>query len=533
MKLRKGMGLLLAVMLMMGCCAAGAEGEISLIYDAGTRLLTGTDNVTIQGAADFYLDGTHFKNARGAYIQNGPESFQMITLRGQDNEGKDRETGYAVLNLEGTVYVSEIYHGKDHRKTLYTVSDPYILRTDRKTESLMWLGSLAAAELDRSLMDMVEDEEREEGRAYSWIAEEGDIPEWLQYAVSMLWIEGVNRFYWPGYEKMTPYPYAEIEDYGTPTEGIILTTEGITLQDMEIHVTLDPEERLSDAGGTVSMRLTGANGSTHELMMVFSVSMDQYGESNIRENLIVKERMGDVLDGLWQDMTPGEGDIINMEGGGFEPLPEGELPLAAPPELPYFEGTVTPRTLHTDEDYIAYAREIWSMDYVAAETEGFAWSVTDGEENRKTVAGVLPGPEEGNRLELETDENGWIYRLQNLSTGEQDAEVFYSDTWSDEDWSNFSTEPLFLCLRFMEGINPGNEEAARIRSEIDPERGLYNPGFGGFAVCGDNYFLLYYTDPVMGEGERMSRTKFVYQIYPVQRFVEYNELIDPMEGGNG
>ena len=45
--------------------------------------------------------------------------------------------------------------------------------------------------------------------------------------------------------------------------------------------------------------------------------------------------------------------------------------------------------------------------------------------------------------------------------------------------------------------------------------------------------MLYYTDPLISEEERIERTKIVFQIYPEVRIVEYNELIDPQEGGNG
>ncbi|MBR2822425.1 MAG: hypothetical protein IKE24_01870 [Clostridia bacterium] len=534
MKFRKWMGLLLAaVMIGSGCCAA-AEGEISLLYEAGRQLLTATTNVTVQGSADFYLDGTHFKNARGAYIQNGEEAFQTITLRGPDNEGKDRENGYAVLTLDGLALVAELYHGKDHRWSLYTQANETILRQDRKIENLLWMGQLAAAELDRALMDMVEEKDTEEGRTYSWTAEEGDMPDWLQYALNRLWNEGISRYYWAGYENMTPYAFGEIGEYATPTEGIIMTTREITVHDMEIHASLDDEKHLSGIGGTVQMRLTEASGATHELMVAFSVSMDQYGESSIRENALVRERMGDALDGQWPGQSIDE-DGGNEELDGFEALPELDLPLSAPPALPDFQGKVTPRTLSGEQDLIAYAREVWALDYLAAgDLEGYTWTVRPGDGDRFIVTGVLPGQEETAGLELETDGNGWIYRLQNKGTGEQFAEVFYSETWSEADWDGYNTEPIVVCQNLVEALNPGNgEKAAEMRGGNDSEFGLYNPGFGGFGVAGDNYFMLYYSDPAVGSAERLSRMKFVYQIYPVVRFVEYNELIDPLEGGNG
>ena len=532
MRMRKGMEWLLAVMIFLCAGSAGAENEISGTYDAGVRLLTETENVTIQGSADFYLDGDVIKNARGAYIQSGNMSFQTITLKGKDSEGTDRENGYAVLNANGTAYVSEMYHGKDHRKNLYAMADSTILRMDRKTRNLIELGRLAAAAMEKEAPGQITTNETEDGDlSIAWSAKEGDIPEIGQTALSMLWEAGISRFYWQGYDRMSAYPYADIWDYGTPTEGIILTTRDVRLEEMDIHVTRDEAGRIGGAMGTLMLRLTSANLTEHELMVSFSVGMSQYGESDIWENALVRERMGDVLEGTWQwqqDLGPEE--EINLEGDGWNPLPERELPLTASPELPDFQGQVTPRTLSDEADYIAYAQEVWGLDYMGiGSMEDYSWTVLPGVENRTIVTGEVPGQEETTRLVLETDGNGWIYRMQNLGTGEQDAEIFYTESWSS---SVLDDKPGF-CLAFMESLNPGNEKAKQMRTESNPEVGLYNPGFGGFGVAGDNYFLLYYSDPIWSEEERLSRIKFVYQIYPVRRFVEYNELIDPMEGGNG
>ena len=170
---------------------------------------------------------------------------------------------------------------------------------------------------------------------------------------------------------------------------------------------------------------------------------------------------------------------------------------------------VTHRTLSDEADYIAYAQEVWGLDYMAiGSMDEYTWTVQQGEEGRTIVTGEVPGQEETTGLELETDGNGWIHRMQNMGTGEQDLEVFYADNWSASELDN---KPNF-CVEFMEKLNPGNEKAEQMRANSNPEVGLYHPGFGGFGVAGDNYFLLYYSDPIWSEEERVSRIKFVYQI---------------------
>ena len=534
MKIRKWMGWMLGLILMLTWSCAGAYNEIPAIYESGVKLLTQTDNVTVTGSADLYLDGAPLKNARGVCIQHGEESYQQITLKGPDNEGEIHENGYAVLETGGTVYVSEMHHGKDHRRTLYNVPGNTILRLNRKTEMLLTLGELAADDLQGMLPGAVHQEETEEGSAISWTAEGNDISPLFQAALNLLWQQGIDRYYWGGYEGMNAYAFAEIEDYGTPTEGIIMTTRKVAMEKMNVRVDLDEYDRISSVMGNMTIRLEAASGEQRELMIAFAVSADQYGESTVLENAYVKERMADALEGRWPGQ-PESGEEYGMDGEGWDPLPEAELPLAAPPELPDFQGTAVHRSLASDADYIAYAKEIWRLDYLAVgeNLEDLKWTVREGDGGRRIVSASAPGAENV-LLELETDGEGWIHRIENAGTGAEELTVVYSDTWDEEAWQSFSEKPIWMCLDFMERINPGNrEKVAEIRASNEPARGLYNPGFGGFGLAGENCFMLYYTDPIMSEEERIERTKIVVQIYPEVRIAEYNELIDPQEGGNG
>ena len=56
------------------------DGVLSDLYSAGEKLLMETENVTLKGEAEFFLDGVSFKKASGTYIQDGFDAFQQIDL---------------------------------------------------------------------------------------------------------------------------------------------------------------------------------------------------------------------------------------------------------------------------------------------------------------------------------------------------------------------------------------------------------------------------------------------------------------------
>ena len=56
---KKLLAWMLVLMMVIGCAGAGAEeaGQLRGLIEAGETLLTRTDNVTMEGYAEFSLDG--------------------------------------------------------------------------------------------------------------------------------------------------------------------------------------------------------------------------------------------------------------------------------------------------------------------------------------------------------------------------------------------------------------------------------------------------------------------------------------------
>lgn len=60
--------------------AALAEGALSTIYSASTRLLFDTSNVTLTAHAEFTYDEQHFKTFDGKYVQDDFNSLMQVTM---------------------------------------------------------------------------------------------------------------------------------------------------------------------------------------------------------------------------------------------------------------------------------------------------------------------------------------------------------------------------------------------------------------------------------------------------------------------
>ena len=487
-----------------GCAAAGAEGALSSIYAAGRTLLLQTENVTLTGEAEFFLDGESFKKAEGTYIQSGTDSFQQIDLKGPDNEGTVHENGYAVMDLDGDVKIFEKHHGRDHGKTRYAVPQATILQENRMISLLADFGAAATEIFENALDGKIETAETEAGKKTAWKAEAEDVPAVVQSAVNMLWQAGVSRFFFPGYQEMEPARYAELNSFSTPTEGILFTTERIALKRMEAAAEQDEEGRITSLAGEAEILLYGETSGEHTLKVSFSVKAESYGSSSVRDNGAVMDRMGI--------------------------RPQEEEPV---PEIPEFKDTAVQRDITGDEEAVAYAQEIWKMDFLGAgDLSGFQWIVRPLENGHITVWAYNPEDVPLNYYYLETDETGWIYSLRNAASGVEQAADYWTEKMDGDGWDKLRVGLIYSCLDFAERVNPGNAgRIAEIREKNDPDHGLYSPGYGGALISGENVFLTFYSDPL--NPDRTERTKTVFQIEPVVRVVLYDETIDPMEGGNG
>ena len=109
---------------------ATAEDSLMLFYDAGMELMFETSNVTLDGHAEFSLDGERFKTADLHYIQNYTNSLYQLKLLTPRRDGTqpDRESGYTIIANGEYVYVIEVIYPGVY-KTGTTAAQSTILRS--------------------------------------------------------------------------------------------------------------------------------------------------------------------------------------------------------------------------------------------------------------------------------------------------------------------------------------------------------------------------------------------------------------------
>ena len=504
----KRAALLTATLFLLFIGAGYAEGPLLSLYTAGEKILMETANVTLTGEAEFYLDGNCFKTASGVYIQDGTDAFQQIDLSGKDTAGKERKTGYAVLDLEGEVTSSEVYHGIDHRFQRTRAPESTILPGTRNLLLLTKLGRAAAEVLEQSSSAEIRTVmDANEKRIILKAGETAEIPLVMQSALNLLWQEGITRYYFSTYGEMFPETTATVNDYGTPTQGILFTTREITLQDLHAEAVLDDADRIVSLKGDAAFLLQGAADGPHNLKIRFSLKAELYDESKVRGNQTVSGRMGNTMH---------EGsDIL--------------------PAVTVFQSRMTQRAVKDDEDAINYAQEIWQMDYLAAgDLSGLTWIVRPMENGHISVWAYDLSDLPSHYYVVEMDEKGWIYGIRNTVSDVDQAAEYWAEEMENPGWDNYRLKLIDMSLDFAEALNPqATERIETIREENlfgAGANGVYVPGYGGASIHEEKRFMTFYGDP---DYENNCRTKIVFQIEPTFRVVLFNQLNDALEGGNG
>lgn len=94
------------------CCYitfAEEEPAFAKLWNAGYQLAFETENTTLSGNAEFYLDGEWFKTYSVGYMQDGICSYLLVRAQTPQDNGSTTESGYEVLAQEnGDLWVYEL-----------------------------------------------------------------------------------------------------------------------------------------------------------------------------------------------------------------------------------------------------------------------------------------------------------------------------------------------------------------------------------------------------------------------------------------
>lgn len=182
---KRSLSILLACALCITlACAALAEGKLLTVWNAGTKLLFDTDNVTLIGHATFEYDGELFKVFDGRYVQQDVNSYMQVMLD-TPQDGGMFSSGYTVFGEGGTAYSINSQQPKVYN-TDSTIVAPSILTNTVMRSSMLRFGGLLLDLLEDRMQGAVTESATEKGTQYRVALTENQAPEALNAALTLM-----------------------------------------------------------------------------------------------------------------------------------------------------------------------------------------------------------------------------------------------------------------------------------------------------------------------------------------------------------
>ncbi|MBR3017385.1 MAG: hypothetical protein IKH57_09970 [Clostridia bacterium] len=285
---RSKIGIFVIVMIL--CCTAilaghaANESTLAELWNSGCEFLFHTNNVTVSGEASFFLDGERFKTAKLHYIQDDFKSFYGLTLLTPRAEGDDRETGWTIIaDEEGYRYVMEAYEPGVYRIGSGRKENTLLRRTVR-LDALTELGTLVIAQAEPLLPEGTVNTADENGlRTVHITVSQEQMPQIALSALNLAADYLSDRWFAFGFDRsLRADDSAVFDNYITVTQALTDGTVQWTLRNADITFTLDSQNRLTAAKGTVQAASTFWDQSTREVKVSFDLVMGEYGESQVK-----------------------------------------------------------------------------------------------------------------------------------------------------------------------------------------------------------------------------------------------------------
>ncbi|MBR5109663.1 MAG: hypothetical protein IK099_05665 [Clostridia bacterium] len=269
------------------CCAAAfaeTQSPAADLWNSGCDLLFHTSNVTVSGEASFSLEGKLFKTAKLHYIQDGFRSFYDLTLLTPRINGDIQETGWTIIaDEEGYRYIMEAYTPGVYHIGTGRNNDALLRRTVR-LDALTDLGGLLVAQADTFLPDEAVTVAEENGLRTVHLAVKADqLPDIALSALNLAAGYLSDRWFSFGYDRTRQEGDSPaFDNYVTVTEALTDGTVCWTLRDADVVFTLDSQNRLTSAKGTVRADSVFWDQSVRQVEMHFELAMSDYGASQVK-----------------------------------------------------------------------------------------------------------------------------------------------------------------------------------------------------------------------------------------------------------
>ena len=261
-----------------------ADSSTDLFYDSVMELLFQTNNVTLNGQAEFLLDGERFKTAELRYIQDYTNSLYQLNLhtpRRNGSQSPDRESGYTIIANGEKVYVMEvIYPGVYKTGTTYAQST--ILRKSVQLNLMTELVRMLAGQADTLPGDQAVTVQPDgQGGKELHITLGEDVPEIVNTVLNVFYQFAAKRYFETDYDYVSEQDMGLMEHYLTVTEGILRTTKHISLKQAHITMQVNGHGQTEQIKGDVSLFLNTGRDGTRQLDFTFSLNVSDLDSSHV------------------------------------------------------------------------------------------------------------------------------------------------------------------------------------------------------------------------------------------------------------
>ncbi|MCQ2458550.1 MAG: hypothetical protein MJ142_07460 [Clostridia bacterium] len=287
--MKKLIAMMLALALLLPCvCALAAEtpADTALaMYDALENLLLRTDNVTLTGTANLYLNGDRFKTLDARYVAGGENSLwalNIFTPRAWDP--LDKASGFTVVRNGTLVYSMEVM-----KPGLYSMSGTYtpdtLLTETVQLRQLLDLGRVALGLFAGTAGESLTVSTDAAGNTVLHVTvKDGEGAGLVDNVLNLVAQSVFRRYRHLDFDYMNANAGgADVFDYGTVFEGLMYCMKSLSLGDTDVTLVMDPEGRPFAAEGKVNVNYVSRAGSKHLLTAEGSVTVSNYGTSEVKE----------------------------------------------------------------------------------------------------------------------------------------------------------------------------------------------------------------------------------------------------------
>ncbi len=254
--------------------------ELEALYDSAVALLYGTDNVTMEGKADFLLDGVRFKTAMSRHVQDDVNSIWVLQLWTPREDREDRESGFTIISNGSQIYVMEVLHPGEYR-TGNNIRQNSALRHSVQMDGLIGMGRLLAEQAGQMPGITTETQEGEDGRTIHLRMTRSDLPPLGEGLINLAAQNLIKRYFEVDYDWETSWSVMSFHDYPIPARAIIQETSVYSLRSADLTFALDAQGRIQRAEGTMEVGLTTKNDGEHLLTIGLQGSATAYGSSEV------------------------------------------------------------------------------------------------------------------------------------------------------------------------------------------------------------------------------------------------------------